>query len=87
MCNDVMKYYPVHNIMCALIRRGLVLSLPVVLLLGDISMCGDDSVGSRGSKEVGVNQKALNESLGAPLINSPDSSISHENTNFTEETL
>ena len=82
-----MKYYPVHNIMCALIRRGLVLSLPVVLLLGGVSMRGDDSVGSRGIKEVGVNQKALNESLGAPLINSPDSSISHENTNFTEETL
>ena len=50
-------------------------------------MRGDDSVGSGGKVEVNVDQQSLNETLGAPLINSFDSSISHENTNFTEETL
>ena len=68
-------------------RKGLVLSLPVVLLSGGEWMRGDDSVGSRGKVEVNVDQQSLNETLGAPLINSFDSSISHENTNFTEETL
>ena len=82
-----MKYYLVHEILCAAMRKGLVLSLPVVLLSGGEWMRGDDSVGSRGKVEVNVDQQSLNETLGAPLINSFDSSISHENTNFTEETL
>jgi tetratricopeptide (TPR) repeat protein len=82
-----MKYYLVHDILCAAMRKGLVLSLPVVLLSGGEWMRGDDSVGSRGKVEVNVDQQSLNETLGAPLINSFDSSISHENTNFTEETL
>jgi tetratricopeptide (TPR) repeat protein len=82
-----MKYYLVHDILCAAMRKGLVLSLPVVLLSGGEWMRGDDSVGSRGKVEVNVDQQSLNETLGAPLINSFDSSISHENTNFTGETL
>ena len=82
-----MKYYLVHEILCAAMRKGLVLSLPVVLLSGGEWMRGDDSVGSLGKVEVNADQQSLNETLGAPLINSFDSSISHENTNFTEETL
>ena len=82
-----MKYYLVHDILCAAMRKGLVLSLPVILLSGGEWMRGDDSVGSQGKVEVNVDQQSLNETLGAPLINSFDSSISQENTNFTEETL
>ena len=82
-----MKYSIIYDFLCAVMRRGLVLWLPIVLLSGGGSMRGDDTVDPHGKGEVSVNQKSLNESLGAPLINSSDSSISHENTNFTGETL
>ena len=72
-----MKYYLVHDILCAAMRKGLVLSLPVILLSGGEWMRGDDSVGSRGKVEVNVDQQSLNETRGAPLINSFDSSISY----------
>ncbi len=57
-----------------------------VALFSFYPLRGETPTEPKGGAEIRDEQRSVNDLLGAPLINNPDSSIATENTSFSEET-
>ena len=85
MCDAAMTFFTAHHLPYFALRH----SLDVVFFVALFSLNtlqGETPTEPKGGAEISDEQKSVNDLLGAPLINNPDSSIATENTKFSEET-
>ena len=80
-----MNLITAHHLPSFSLRHSLAVALSLALFSFN-PLRGETATEPKG--EVGINdeQRSVNDLLGAPLINNPDSSIATENTRFSEET-
>ncbi len=85
MCDAAMTFFTGHHLPSFALRHSLTVVFSVVLFsLNPVR--GDTPTEPPGETEINDEQRSVNDLLGAPLINNPDSSIATENTKFSEET-
>ena len=74
-----------HHLPSFSLRHSLTVALSLALFSFN-PLRGETATESKGGTGINDKQRSVNDLLGAPLINNPDSNIATENTRFSEET-
>ncbi len=85
MCDAAMTFFTAHHLPSFALRHSLAFVFSVALFSLN-TLRGETPTEPKGGAKINDEQRSVNDLLGAPLINNPDSSIATENTKFSEET-
>ena len=81
-----MTFINTHHLRSLVLRHCLAVAFSVPLFSLYHPARGETPTAPQGKAKINDEQRSVNDLLGAPLINHPDSSIATENAKFTEET-